>query len=50
LQGEHTSFKIGDPSKAIFNFAFVVDPISDTAQKRVDLLEVWRAYGVLTEC
>ncbi|KAH7098401.1 UDP-glucose:glycoprotein glucosyltransferase-domain-containing protein, partial [Auriculariales sp. MPI-PUGE-AT-0066] len=42
LQGEHSSFKIGDSTKAIFNFAMIVDPISETAQKRVDLLE-WLA-------
>lgn len=35
-----STFTVGDNSTSIFNFGLLLDPISDSAQRRVDLLEV----------
>ncbi|EJD40203.1 hypothetical protein AURDEDRAFT_70440 [Auricularia subglabra TFB-10046 SS5] len=42
LQGNHSTFEVGDSSKSIFNFGLLLDPLSEAAQRRVDLLE-WLA-------
>ena len=39
----------GDPETALFNFGFLVDPLSETAQKWGPLIKVWHEKpGVLT--
>jgi len=42
LNGEHSSFATGDNSTALFHFAFLVDPVSELGQRRMDLIE-WLA-------